>query len=141
MKNKIDLTVIIPTLNEKDNLIHLIPNIRGAISVLTNCYEILVIDGGSKDGTIDAANSLGAKTAIQRLKGYGDALKEGFEYAKGKYILTLDADLSHNPEFIIFIWEKRHETKIITGEKGMPQKMFEIANQAYRCFCFRARIA
>tara|TARA_B100000959_G_C14960305_1_gene615514 strand:+ start:979 stop:1677 length:699 start_codon:yes stop_codon:yes gene_type:complete len=120
MENKIDLTVLIPTLNEKDNIIHLIPKVRTIISALMNNYEIVVIDGGSEDGTIEAATSLGAKILIQRLEGYGGALKDGFEYAKGRYILTLDADLSHDPKFIKSMWEKRHDAKIIIGSRYVP---------------------
>lgn len=120
MGNKIDLSIVIPTLNEKDNLIPLIPKLREVISALTNFYEIIVVDGGSKDGTIETASSLGSTTVTQKRKGYSGALKDGFEEAKGTFIITLDADLSHNPEFIKSMWEKRQEAKIIIGSRYIP---------------------
>ena len=110
-----DLSIIIPTLNEKDNLVLLIPKVKQVISSLTNCYEIIIVDGGSVDDTVETASSFGAKVIIHPQKGYGNALKLGFKYAKGKFILTLDADLSHNPDFIEHMWERRHEAEIIIG--------------------------
>ena len=115
-----DLSIIIPTLNEKDNLVLLIPKVKQVISSLTNCYEIIIVDGGSVDDTVETASSFGAKVIIHPQKGYGNALKLGFKYAKGKFILTLDADLSHNPDFIEHMWERRHEAEIIIGSRYIP---------------------
>ena len=120
MNKRVDLSAIIPTVNENENIIHLIPEIRKVLSGLTNYYEIIVVDGGSKDNTVDTARSLGAKTIIQKREGYGGALKDGFECAKGTYILTMDADLSHEPKFIKNMWESRQDAKIIIGSRYIP---------------------
>lgn len=114
------LSIIIPTLNEKENILALIPAIRKVLSGITVDYEIIVIDGGSTDGTGKAADSLGAKIIRQTRKGYGGALRDGFDIANGSYILTLDADMSHDPEFIRFMWQKRHLAEIIIASRYVP---------------------
>lgn len=114
------LSILIPTLNEKENILALIPAIRRVLSDITLDYEIIVVDGGSTDGTEKAALSLGAQVIRQVRKGYGGALLDGFNKARGKYMLTLDADMSHNPEFIRFMWEKRNLAEIIIASRYIP---------------------
>ena len=67
-------------------------------------YQMLIIDGHSKDGTDQIARNKGAHVIYQRGKGYGDALKTGFLYArkqlKAKIIVMMDADLTYDPKHI-----------------------------------------
>jgi glycosyltransferase involved in cell wall biosynthesis len=60
-------------------------------------YEILVVDGGSTDDTAARATMHGAKVHFQKERGYGMALKEAFAMAQGKFVVTMDADYSHDP--------------------------------------------
>jgi len=98
--NNIELSIIIPTLNEADNIGLLIEGIKNIIFDMGIKYEIIVVDGGSLDATIDIAKSKGATVITQVQPGYGGALIEGIRIAKGNLILTMDADLSHLPIFI-----------------------------------------
>ena len=93
----IDLSVILPVINERDNLVALIPRLGEIAELFHLKYEIVVVDGGSTDGTGEAAAALGARVIARAAPGYGGALREGFAAARGDYILTLDADLSHDP--------------------------------------------
>jgi len=113
-------TVIIPTLNEKENVSGLILELRKVFEEITADYEIIIADGGSHDGTGQLASTLGVRFFIQREKGYGNALKEGFELAKGEYIITMDADLSHSPEFIKEMWKKRKEAEMVIASRYCP---------------------
>src|SRR5882762_3498615 len=89
----LDLTVIVPVMNERDNLATLLPRLDAVLRQLDCASEIIVVDGGSRDGTPDLARSLGATVLHQRAPGYGGALREAFAAAAGRYIITLDADL------------------------------------------------
>ena len=88
------VSVVIPTLNERDNIRKAISGIAAILRGYN--YEILVVDGMSTDGTAEIARGLGAKVAYDS-HGKGSALIKGFSKAKGKIIISMDADLSHRP--------------------------------------------
>ncbi len=112
-----DISIIIPAVNEKENLSRLIPILKDVLGALRISYEILIIDGGSDDGMVDAAKKLGAYVLFQKNPGYAGALKTGFREAKGDYILTLDADLSHYPSFIKKMWNQRHRAETVIASR------------------------
>lgn len=112
-----ELSVLIPVLNERDNVSALLPRLLRVLDALGCTYEILVVDGGSDDGTVDAARRLGAHVLVQRSPGYGCALREGFAAAAGQYVLTLDADLSHDPDFIGKLWRARSAADIVIASR------------------------
>jgi len=96
-----NISIIIPTINEVEGIRRGIKEIQTiGLETLGYRYEILVVDGGSDDGTIEVAKKLGAKLIIQPNRGYGKAYKTGFPYARGDIIVTLDGDGQYPPEFI-----------------------------------------
>lgn len=112
-----DLTVLLPVLDERDNLAVLLPRLERVLAELGCHTEILVVDGGSRDDTCEIAAALGARVLVQRETGYGAALREGFAVASSEYILTLDADLSHDPDFIIKLWRARQQADILIASR------------------------
>jgi dolichol-phosphate mannosyltransferase len=112
-----DISVIIPVLNERDNLRILIPRLQALLEREKLSYEIVVIDGNSTDGTRDAAESLGARVVGERRRGYAGALETGFAEARGEYLLTLDADLSHDPDFVPKMWRARERADIVIASR------------------------
>src|SRR5271163_788360 len=112
-----DLSIILPVINERDNLRLLIPRLSGVMAREGLSFEILVIDGGSTDGTPDTASQLGARLLRERRRGYGGALETGFAEAGGDYVLTLDADLSHEPDFVAKLWRARERADIIIASR------------------------
>ncbi|HEY2386089.1 MAG TPA: glycosyltransferase [Candidatus Binatia bacterium] len=102
-----DLSVVIPVLNERENIEQLLPRAARVLQEIGCTYEVVVVDGGSTDGTAAAATAGGARVLRQKLPGYGGALREGLLAARGTFILTLDADLSHDPDFIVKLWRAR----------------------------------
>jgi dolichol-phosphate mannosyltransferase len=122
----IELSIIIPVLNEADNIGPLINKIRHALSKITKDFEILLIDGGSTDDTVKIAQEMGARVIIQDKPSFGNALIEGFRASRGKVFLTLDADFSHGPEFIPDMLGKIDEADVVIASryvKGGGAKM------------------
>ena len=81
------ISVVIPTLNEAEHLPRLICGLRGQ---MPGC-EIIVADGGSRDGTVSAARALGA-TVVRSAPGRGQQLAQGAAMAAGDVLLLLHAD-------------------------------------------------
>ncbi|MBK9534678.1 MAG: glycosyltransferase family 2 protein [Flavobacteriales bacterium] len=101
-----DLTVIVPLLNEHESLPILAERLHGVIGAMGLQYEVIFVDDGSRDGSWEVIQGL-AK-ADPRVKGirfghnYGKspALNEGFRAAKGNVVITMDADLQDDPDEI-----------------------------------------
>jgi len=99
-EREIELSIVIPCLNEYESLSHCINQASRAISELADrhglCGEILVADNGSTDGSQALAESLGARVVPVPRRGYGAALIAGCEAAQGRYLLMGDADGSYD---------------------------------------------
>lgn len=112
-----EITIAIPALNEGKNIGPLLERLRTMIAGLGITAEVLVIDGGSTDETKRIAEQQGARCLVQSGKGYGGALREAFTHARGVYVITLDADLSHPPELIPELWKLRKEADIVIASR------------------------
>ena len=90
------LSLVIPALNERDNIDRLFDEIPFAALALQGWdTEVLVIDNGSTDGTARTARRRGARVLVQPIRGYGNAYKLGFANAAGDVFVTGDADLTY----------------------------------------------
>jgi glycosyltransferase involved in cell wall biosynthesis len=92
----IDLTIVMPCLNEADTLGACIEKARLGIERSGVRGEILVADNGSKDDSVQIAERLGARVIHVKEKGYGNALRGGIRAASGKWIVMGDADESYD---------------------------------------------
>ncbi len=89
-----DISIVIPTLNEERNIA---PTISGIKKVLKGrSYEIIVVDGHSRDKTVPIARRDGASVIYDDL-GKGSALVRGMAASRGKIIVAMDADMSNKP--------------------------------------------
>jgi len=113
----IDLSIILPVINERENLRALIPRLREIAELFHLEYEIIVVDGGSSDGTRETAAELGARVVAERRPGYAGALVTGLAEARGAYLLTLDADMSHDPAFVAKMWRARGRADIVIASR------------------------
>ena len=95
-KNPIELSILMPCLNEADTLATCIKKAQKALEDLNIVGEIVVADNGSTDGSPEIAASLGARVVHVAEKGYGSALLGGIKAARGKYIIMGDADDSYD---------------------------------------------
>lgn len=108
------VSVIIPTLNEAENLPFVLPRIPYWV------HEIIIVDGHSQDGTIEIAQQLRSEVRVvmQEGRGKGDALWTGFEAATGDIIVTLDADGSTDPtEIPAFVALLRSGADFVKGSR------------------------
>ncbi len=112
-----DISVVIPVVNECDNLRILLPRIQASLEREQLRYEIIVVDGNSIDGTREAADALGARVVDERRPGFAGALETGFAEASADYVLTLDADLQHDPDFIGKLWRARDRADIVVASR------------------------
>lgn len=126
-----DLTIIIPALNEAGNIGELVRRARGVLDPLGLAYEILVMDGASTDATCAEAEAAGARATVHPGKGYGAALRCGFAQASGDYVLTMDSDLSHEPEFIETLWGARQSADVVIASRYVPGGTAEMSRFRY----------
>lgn len=98
--NQVDVTIVMPCLNEHLSLPHCIANAQDALRRIEVQYgfsgEIVIADNGSTDGSQTLARSLGARVAPVAERGYGAALIGGCRAARGRYILMGDCDGSYD---------------------------------------------
>lgn len=92
-RNPPRVSVVIPSLNEAENLPHVLPYLPEWVD------EVILIDGGSTDNTVDVARQLWPSIRViqQSGQGKGNALRDGFSAATGDIIVMMDADGSTNP--------------------------------------------
>ena len=92
------ISIIIPTINEANNL----PLLLSDLSVIQEEGEIIIVDCGSEDKTIDIANIYGAKVFISKERSRGIQLDIGAKNSKGEWLIFLHADtrLTHDLSLI-----------------------------------------
>lgn len=116
----LDLSVVLPCLNEAENLRVLLPDLRRALDALGVSWEIIVVDGDSRDGTPEVARAEGVRYVREEAKGYGAAIVRGFCEAGGRHVLTMDADLSHPARFIADLWAARDTADLVIASRYVP---------------------
>jgi dolichol-phosphate mannosyltransferase len=114
------LTVLIPALNEGPNLAILLPRLIRTLEELSISHDVIVITKEGDLETIEAASTCGANVLLQTSEGYGGALVDGLRRASSEYVLTLDADLSHRPDFVKDMWLHRDAADIIIASRYVP---------------------
>jgi polyisoprenyl-phosphate glycosyltransferase len=104
-KNDFNVSVIIPVFNEEGCVLPVVSRVIGVLENY-NDYEILFIDDGSRDNTLEIIKKLHNENkkinflSFSRNFGHQNALRAGIQYANGDCIISLDGDLQHPPELI-----------------------------------------
>ena len=96
LAGEVELSVVIPCLNEEDTLGLCLEKAQRAITEHGISAEIIVADNGSEDGSPALAERLGARVVDVSRKGYGSALMGGIAAARGRYVIMGDADDSYD---------------------------------------------
>lgn len=116
------LSVIIPLFNEEENIPLLYEELKGVLVNLKEDHEILFIDDGSKDRSLQILQDLQSRdnrvvvVSFRRNFGQTAAMAAGFDYARGDVIITMDADLQNDPHDIPRLLEQiRAGNDVVTG--------------------------
>lgn len=122
-QNNVDLSFVIPCLNEEETIGGVIDEINNALDGSGIKYEIIVSDNGSTDKSKDISLSKGCRVVEERIhKGYGAALQKGFGAAQGEYVAFSDADgsyiVSHIKDMYKTAKEKNCDMVIASRLKG-----------------------
>lgn len=112
-----DLSVVIPALDEGASIGELVRRVVAEATRLGVSHEIIVVDGGSTDGTPRWAAEAGATVVRQPGRGYADALLFGLRQARGEYVASMDADYSHDPDFLRALWAARNDAELVIASR------------------------
>ena len=102
-QKEINISVVIPVLDEEGSLIILYENLKQVLNQIDQSHEIILIDDGSTDNSLSIMTDIAEKDAsvsvIKFRKNYGQtaAFAAGFKYAQGEVVITMDADLQNDP--------------------------------------------
>lgn len=111
----LDVSIVVPIFNEEDNIDGLVAQLTAALEPTGLRYEILAVDDGSTDATfakLRAAHERDARVKVIRFRrnfGQTAAFTAGFDYAAGKWVITIDADLQNDPADIPTLLAKAEE--------------------------------
>jgi len=114
------ISIIIPTINEANNL----PLLLSDLSIIKNKGEILIVDCGSKDRTIDVANIYGAKILKSKKRNRGLQLNIGAKNSKGEWLIFLHADTRLTND-----WYKKIKSVLKGDKKFIYYFKFKINNK------------
>ena len=112
------ISVVIPAFNEENGIAQVIADLKKILKEANIDHEIIVVDDGSKDRTVEAAVKTGVKV-IEHVKnrGYGASLKTGIGHAKNDLIVITDADNTYPPEYIPEMLGYIDEADMVVGSR------------------------
>mgnify|MGYP001569389853 CR=1 FL=1 len=121
---KVEVSIILPTYNEEANIAEIVKQLREQFK--GESYEIVILDDNSKDKTPQIIDKLASKSdvlAVHRYdkKGYWSAYQDAISLSHGKYILTMDSDLSHPPKTARQLFDNKDKADIISGSRYMKE--------------------
>ncbi len=116
MSEPIELSIVMPCLNEADTLLTCIEKAQRAIAAAGLSAEVIIADNGSTDGSQAIATNAGARVVPVSARGYGNALMGGIAAARGRYVIMGDADDSYDfLEIIKFVEQLRAGAELVQG--------------------------
>jgi glycosyltransferase involved in cell wall biosynthesis len=127
MNEKLDLSIVVPLYNEEGNVIELHKKIREALEKLGKSYEIIFIDDGSKDKTVEECQELSPLKLIEFRKNFGQtaAFDAGIKEAHGEIIITMDGDLQNDPADIgLLLEEMKKGFDVVSGWRADRKDTF-----------------
>jgi glycosyltransferase involved in cell wall biosynthesis len=112
------VSVVIPCLNEAENIVECVTAARAAIDGMGVHGEVIVADNNSEDDSARLARDAGARVVVERRRGYGSAYLAGFAAARGRYIVMADADLTYDfNEIPRFVDELDKGAEMVIGDR------------------------
>jgi dolichol-phosphate mannosyltransferase len=124
-----DLSIVIPMFNEAENAELTLRRVEEVLVSFIGTYEIIAVNDGSVDNTLDVLNRLAGQDKKLKVVSYpknigrGMALRKGFRESKGEIIVSIDADLSYSPQYILGLVETLRgepEVDLVLASPYMP---------------------
>jgi dolichol-phosphate mannosyltransferase len=117
--SEIELSIVLPAYEEAESLNQVLPVLQLVAAGLTPSFEIMVVDTiQPRDDTPNVCRRLGV-TYLPRQGGdlYGDAVRTGFQMARGRFLAMMDGDGSHNPRALPLLWEHRDAADLVIASR------------------------
>jgi len=114
----LELSVVMPCLNEEKTVGVCVEKAASTMQRLGIVGEVLVVDNGSSDRSVEIAEAKGARVVRHALRGYGNALRRGFSEARGRYIIMADCDDSYDlTDLGRFVEKLREGYELVMGNR------------------------
>jgi dolichol-phosphate mannosyltransferase len=129
-----EFSIVLPAHNEAGNIAPMVANLKSIMATVGSA-EIIFVDDGSSDGTIDALRAAAADPLVRYVSfarnfGHQQALRAGLQHALGRAVVVMDADFEHPPELIpqlVEIW--RSGVKIVATQRTDDQVHVSISKR------------
>lgn len=117
------VSVVIPAYNEENAIVPTIEKVRDVLGSAGIDYELVVVNDGSKDGTLAAAESTGVRVVnFPQNGGYGRALKAGIAVTSAPLVAIIDADGTYPAEVLPKMIEMAAYNEMVVGDRGAAMK-------------------
>jgi len=131
-KFKTHLSVVIPVYNESSLIGELIKRVQTNLKLITEDYEIIIVDDGSQDNTwISIETEMKLENKVKGIKfsknfGHHFAITAGLEYSSGEWVVVMDGDLQDRPEVIPDLYKKSQEgfDVVFVSRQNRPEKLY-----------------
>lgn len=144
-QNRPDVSVVLPTFNERDNIVPLIEELRSRFRNGRYTYEILVVDDRSPDGTAGIvaaafAGDCGIRViSRQQRPSLAYSIRDGIEHSTGAIILVMDTDFNHQPGDAALLFEVARHVDLAIGSRftfggGMSNRQRYFFSYLYNAF-------
>jgi dolichol-phosphate mannosyltransferase len=136
------VSIILPTYNEKENIVTLVSELRDGFRNRAYRYEIIVVDDSSPDQTADVvrqsfSDDPNIKLIVRREnRGLANSIKEGMYSATGSVILVMDTDFNHKPADAILLFEIAQHVDVAVGSRFIFGGGMKSAPRYYLSFLF-----
>ena len=121
-----DLSIVIPMFNEAENVKNTLSRVEESLSTFKGNYEIVAVNDGSTDNTFEILKEIAERNKRIKVVSYpknmgrGMALRRGFKESQGEIVVSIDADLSYDPKYILDLIEALEKNSYIDFVLASP---------------------